>query len=82
MEERAENYGVEVDGLQVVGQQSALHSHHVPPKETNLLPVYLPAYLPVFLSTISEFSGRKPFSSISVSGTFYPLPPNWGRFDL
>ncbi len=42
MEERAENYGVEVDWLQVVGQQSALHSHHVPPKDTNLLPVYLP----------------------------------------
>jgi hypothetical protein len=49
MEERAENYGVEVDGLQVVGQQSALHSYHVPPKKkTNVLPVYLPTVEPTY----------------------------------
>ncbi len=55
VEERAENYGVEVDGLQVVGQQSALHSHHVPPKETNILPVYLPSTVPIYQYFFQHF---------------------------
>jgi hypothetical protein len=55
MEERAENYGVEVDGLQVVGQQSALHSHHVPPKKPNLLPVYLSSTVPIYQYFFQQF---------------------------
>ncbi len=55
MEERAKNYGVEVDGLQVVGQQSALHSHHVPPKKNKFI-VPLPTLYGTYLSTSISFN--------------------------
>jgi hypothetical protein len=75
MEEGAENYGVEVDGLQVVGQQSTLHSHHVPPKVTNYCPfTYLPTYQ-YFFRQFPSLAGVSPSLPLVLVAHFTLYPP-------